>query len=323
MRTVFITISLLFLFACGSDEIPMQNVSIPVKRLEGELFNKKSAAEISTFLKEERSFSNLFLDAAEYPDDSILAKRIYDLIQNPSIDTLYDESVATFQDLTPIVSPIETAVGKLKSIYPETKTPRFITAVTGLYRDLYYSDSLIIVGLDFFVGQEATFKPVDIPFFMLYRYDQLHLPAIIIKAMSGSQVTNGKSSTLLSEMIDFGKTYYLASRLAPSIADSVLLGYTAEDMIVIRENEPIIWANFIENEVLYETSHIVKRKFLGERPNVYEISQKCPGRIGAWVGWNIVEQYMKNNSSVTIQQLLEDSDNEKIFKLSGYKPQSR
>lgn len=323
MRTVFITLSFLFLIGCTSDEIPAEKVTISVSRLEGALFSKKSTAEITQMLSNERSFSDLFLDAREYPNDSILAKKIYDLIQNPSIDTLYDESVAEFEDISSIIEPLELAVGKLQTIYPETKTPRVITAVTGLYRDLYYSDSLIIVGLDFFIGKEATFKPVDIPVFMLYRYDKTHLPAIIIKAMSGAQVTNGKSGTLLSEMIDFGKTYYLASRLAPSIPDSVFLGYTTQDMEVIRDNEPIIWANFIENKVLYETSHIIKRKFLGERPNVYEISQQCPGRIGAWVGWKIVEQYMSNNKDVTIQQLLEDADNDKIFKLSGYKPQSR
>ncbi len=210
----------------------------------------------------------------------------------------------------------------MTTLFPETRVPKIQTTVSGLYKDLFISDSLILIGLDFFIGPKATYKPLEIPGYVLKRYNKEHLASIIVKFLAGNQVYKGKSSSLLSEMVDFGKTYYLASRLVPCTQDSVWLGYTSRDMEVIDENEAVIWANLLENEVLYETNHITKRRFLGERPNVYEISQECPGRIGAWVGWRIVESYMKNNE-VSIEALLADTDNEKIFRLSGYKPQSR
>ena len=63
----------------------------------------------------------------------------------------------------------------------------------------------------------------------------------------------------------------------------------------------------------------MKQKFLAERPNVYEIGDKCPGRIGAWVGWQIVNEYMEK-SNVSVQQLMEQTDHNEIFGKSGYKP---
>ncbi len=327
MRGVFITIPFLLLIGCGFSNCPKdgdikaQPVQISVERLEGELFDKQNAEQIAGFLNDHRSFSDIFLDARQYPSDSILANRIYKLIDNPSIDTLYDEAVSAYPDMSMIKSDLETAIGKLKTLYPDTKTPKLQTAVTGLYKDLFISDSLIIVGLDFFIGKGATFTPRDIPQYVLSRYNEEHLASIIVKFLAGQQVANGKTETLLSEMIDFGKTYYLASRMLPCTPDSILLGYTPENMKLIYQNEHVIWANLLENEVLYETSHVIKRKFIGERPNVYEIDEECPGRIGAWVGWRIVEQYMEIND-VSIKQLLADSDNDKIFRLSGYKPQS-
>lgn len=329
MRTVIIMIAGLLLGACGTSssckthpEIKATEVDIPVVRLEQELFAKTSPQEIEQFLAEYPSFASYFLHTSEYPHDSILAKKLFGIINNEAIDTLYQEAQAVFEDLTPITRDLNTMFGKLQTLFPATRTPRLVTGVTGLYNDLFISDSLIIVGIDFFIGDQATYRPQNTPEYMLRRYDKEHLTAIIAKFMAGQKIQNGQKGTLLSEMIDFGKTYYLASRLLPCTADSLLMGYTPEEMKLIEENEPAIWANFVENEILYETSHVTKRRFLGERPNVYEISQKCPGRIGAWVGWRIVEQYMER-TEVSIIDLIAERDNEKIFMQSGYKPQSR
>lgn len=327
MRAVIIMIPFLLFYGCGGQDCPLdreieaKQVNIPIERLEKELFNCRSADEVEKFIQENRTFAEIFLDSKEYPHDSILSNRIYSLIKNESIDTLFSESVNRYTDLKSVTEVLEDAVGKLQTLYPETKVPKLQTVVTGLYKDLFISDSLIIVGLDFFIGKDATYTPMDIPGYVLRRYNKEHLASIIIKFMAGRHISKGNSDTMLSEMIDFGKTYYLASRLAPCTPDSILLGYTPADMALIHKNEPIIWASFLENEVLYETSHVIKRKFLGERPNVFEIDEKCPGRIGAWVGWRIVESYMENND-VSIKELISEIDNTKIFRQSGYKPQS-
>ena len=67
----------------------------------------------------------------------------------------------------------------------------------------------------------------------------------------------------------------------------------------------------------------MKNKFIGESPNVYEISEKCPGRIGAWLGWEIVKKYMDKNPEVSIVDLMNDTDAHRIFQMSGYKPRNQ
>ena len=49
--------------------------------------------------------------------------------------------------------------------------------------------------------------------------------------------------------------------------------------------------------------------------------EESPGRIGWWVGWKLVDSYMKSNPDVTINQLFLERDCKKILTLSGYKPQ--
>ncbi|MFY0605527.1 MAG: hypothetical protein JXR10_02360 [Cyclobacteriaceae bacterium] len=329
MRVVIIIIPILLFYGCApeqlcatKDEIATSDVRIEVQRLEEELFAERSLEGVTSFLADNQTFTRVFLNSDQYPSEEILASKLNRLLANEAIDTLYQEAKAEYEGFDLIVNDLEGAIGKIQTLFPDTKTPKIQTTVTGLYNDLFISDSLIIVGLDFFIGQNASYKPLEIPGYVLRRYNKEHLAAIIIKFMAGYHTQTGTEETLLSEMIDFGKTYYLTRRLLPCTPDSILLGYTADELQLAEENEHIIWATLLQNEALYETNHIMKKRFLGERPNVHEISQKCPGRIGAWVGWQIVESYMSNND-VEIRALLGEADNEKIFRQSGYKPKSR
>jgi hypothetical protein len=94
-------------------------------------------------------------------------------------------------------------------------------------------------------------------------------------------------------------------------------------MADINFNEGKIWAHFIQKSLLFETSHFKVNKYTGERPNVPEISARCPGRIATWIGWQIVKKYMAENPQVTLPQLMAQNDAQKIFTLSKYKPKPR
>ena len=49
-----------------------------------------------------------------------------------------------------------------------------------------------------------------------------------------------------------------------------------------------------------------------------EIDNESPGRVGAWIGWQIVRSFAKNND-VPIEELLKMNAKE-IFEKSKYKP---
>ena len=72
--------------------------------------------------------------------------------------------------------------------------------------------------------------------------------------------------------------------------------------------------------MFFETNHLVKNKYLSERPQVFEVSPSCPGRIGRWLGWKIIKSYMENNPNIEIQNLLSNTDNKEIFFQSFYNP---
>jgi len=316
-------IVLVLLSACSRetcrDAIDPIEIELDVERLEEKLFQSETAKDVQSFLSANREFSNYFLDADQYPSDSILAGRIFNLISNPSIDTLYQESIRAFNGFDTVVGELEMSLGRLKYYYPQAPTPKIQTVVTGLYKDLFISNDRIIIGMDFFVGAGASYKPLDIPNYILRRYNTEHLPSIIMQLISSQYARPGKGESMLTEMVDFGKAYYLLSKILPCTSERILIGYTEEEWNDTFEYESIIWANFIQNKLLYETNHTIKQKFLAERPNVYEIGDKCPGRIAAWLGWQIVNAYAQK-TGISVQELMVETDHNKIFTQSGYKP---
>jgi hypothetical protein len=136
-------------------------------------------------------------------------------------------------------------------------------------------------------------------------------------------ITDPADKTVLADMVAYGKSYYFAKRMLPCVPDSVLMSYSAEEIEGSRKNQDLIWARFIESQVLYSTSHVVKKDYLGDRPFTIQVGDKCPGRIGQWVGWQIVEKYMETHPDVTVPELMKMSDAQKLFRESRYKPDRR
>jgi hypothetical protein len=130
--------------------------------------------------------------------------------------------------------------------------------------------------------------------------------------------TNDES--LLNEMIAFGKLYYVVSKLIPCVDENIILGYDKEEWKVLENTEAFIYSYFIQNELFFEKNHLIKNKYINERPNVFEISPNHPGRIARWLGWKIVKSYIKANPKTTLEELLYNKDYLNIFYNSTYKP---
>jgi uncharacterized protein YjaZ len=78
---------------------------------------------------------------------------------------------------------------------------------------------------------------------------------------------------------------------------------------------------FIEKKLLFSTDTKLNKRFLENAPfSKFYLHQdrQSPGRIGVWIGWQIVKSFMQNND-VSLQKLL-TTDSEDIFNKSRYKP---
>jgi hypothetical protein len=59
---------------------------------------------------------------------------------------------------------------------------------------------------------------------------------------------------------------------------------------------------------------------MNDAPFTAPVSQESPGRLGTWLGWQIVESYMNKNPKVSLSDLMKDSNYQKMLEESGYRP---
>ena len=296
-------------------------VHVEVQRLERTLFALCTKEEISHFLQENQPFAQQFLGIVTPSDERELVDKLYAMVHDAAMHDLYKEVQRVFGDFSGIQHQLEEAFRYLRYYYPNFEVPQVATFMTGMGSDLYVSDDLIVIGLDFFLGEGAQFRPIKLPEYILRTYQPAYVvPKIVLLLSQRFNKATDADYTLLGDMLYYGKSCYFTKAMLPYAADSIIIGYTAEQLADTRKHQDIVWEHFIEYELLYETNHLVKEKYIGNRPFTAEIGPKCPGNIGGWLGWEIVKQYMKANSMVSLPALMSNPDAQQLFTQSKYRP---
>ncbi len=329
MKTiVFIFLIILSFLSCNRPDhcIPSPDISgisidLEIERIDQQLFEAENIATLTGIIDKNQVFAEFFLSRSQYPHDSILAHRVFNLLKDPEIQKLRNETVEIFGDLSELEDQFSEAFRHIKYYYPDFNPPRIQAVFTGLAHDMYVSDSILIFGLDYYLGNEASYRPLDVPEYILKRYRKENIvPNSLLLISDKYNRTDVSDQRLVADMVYYGKAHYFARQMLPCVPDSIFLGYTPEEMKIVNRSEQIIWANFIENELLFETNHFLKDKFIAERPKTFEISQHCPGRIGRWVGWEIIKTYMDKNPETSLGEMMNETNALKIFERSRYKP---
>ncbi len=325
MRIPILFLFTLFLaFGCKQkqcdipEEVSNIKVNVAAQRLDRELFKANSREDVAAMLQRHPKFADNFLQRRNYPSDSALVNAMYRMAKEPNLQQLAAQADERFSNMQELENDMEMAFKHLKYYFPKAKIPQLATFITGLDQDLYLDDDYLVWSLDFFIGPKAKYKP-RFPAYILKRYDKPYLvPTSVLLLSSKYNETN--ETNMLSEMIANGKSLYFAQKLLPCTPDSLLIGYSNQDMANVYHNQERIWAHFVEKGLLFDTNQFKIKKYVGERPNVPEIGKECPGRIGAWVGWQIVRKYMEEHPDVTLAQLMDEQNAQKILTQSKYKP---
>ena len=291
--------------------------------LQDSFVNVTSKQKLVELLTRNPEIRDNIFRRAEYPNDSVFIDEIYTRFNNPYIDTLQAETKRVFGDLTELQNQFKEAFTNIKFYYPDFTPPKVKTLISGLDTDLLVTDTLIVVSLDFYLGAGAKYRPKMYDYLLRQFEKQNIVPScLLIYGISDRfNKTNLEDKTILADMIAYGKSYYFAKHMLPCLPDSTLIGYSAEEIDGARENQDLIWARLVEDQVFYSTSHLIKQKYLADRPKTIEVGEKCPGRIAQWVGWQMVSSYEKSHSEAGLPVIMDIANADKLFKESKYKPE--
>ena len=262
-----------------------------------------------------------------------LAKDLFSLFQNPALRTFYLQSQeANFYGGDRLERELTAAFQRIFDEFPQTKTPKIRTVFSGFgglsaefsAQNMVVTDSLIIIGLDFFMGKKGLYMPPNVYDYQIRKLEPKALVGqVVLQYSAFFNQQNPEDHTLLSDMIWYGKSYAFTKKVLPNVADTLLFGYTTKELAESNAFQGEVWEHFIDNSLLFKKDELTKTKYLGERPKTPEIGPACPGSIGRWLGWVIVNQYMAQNPNINLTKLMANQEANKLFLASGYRGKPR
>ena len=317
LRIFFVLSFICLITGCKEpDSVISEILSIPLE-LNIERFDEKfhlSQASNIPQLKKEYPF--LF---PEKFNDSVWVKR-----QKDSLQLLLLENVnKKFPKIEPLENDLENLFKHLKYYFPKTQPPRVLGVINNVdYQSkTIYADSLLLVSLDTYLGADHPLYE-GIPQYIRQEMDIKYLCSHVVNKFAAYKIPPTNDRTLLSQMIYFGKQIYLKDWVMPKSSDAQKMGYTEDQLQWLIENEVYMWQYFIEKQLLFNTDPSLLQRFIAPAPfsKFYlEIDNESPGRVGVWLGWQIIKSYMKRYPETEINTLLK-LPAQTLFSKSNYKP---
>jgi len=316
-RTSLILLIFLFFNACQDEftnesDIESISVSISFDRFDLKFYDQPS--EVIPELKKKYPF--LF---PKQFSDSVWISRQKDSLQL----LLQSEVNKTFKDIELFERDVDHLFKHIKYFFPFAKTPRVITLTNNVDYQIktVYSDSLLLISLDTFLGSENHLYD-GIPTYIRKELDPKYITVQIADKFGAFIIPPVEDRTFLARMIYEGKKLYLNDLLLPHVPIEDRIVYTKEEFNWALENEKYVWQYFIEKQILYQTQLEWVQRFIEPAPfsKFYlQLDNETPGRIGSWLGWQIVNSYMIQFPETPLDELLKISP-QKLFNLSKYKP---
>jgi len=240
---------------------------------------------------------------------------------------IQDSVNSHYKDFEKQMAIVETGLKYMHYYFPDYTLPKNIITYTGpieSYGNVLTSSGLA-VGLQLYLGRDFpayhTEYIEDIyPAYISRRFEPGYIPVNCMKNLIGDLFIDSSSRLpLVQQMIEAGKRLYVLKHLLPQVSDTLLTGYTTSQLDGCNKNEGLIWAFFVQNDLLFVTDPSIIRDYMNDAPKTQALGDASPGFIGQFVGWKIVEKWMDAHAKTSLQDLMEIPAKQ-IYDQAKYKP---
>lgn len=322
----------LLLFACNDNPVRKVDVKemssvIELQRFDNEFF----ALDTSKLEEGLKALKNKYPDFYDFYREDIMGWSEDEMLQfsrvlltDSNVLKLQDTLGQVFGDFSEQINILDPAFKRFHYFFPEFPTPKLVLAYTEFLFRTGTDSQTLVLPLEMYLGKGyPVYFNMDIPEYMIRRMDKHHLPTVAMMAWF-DQCFEGMPAgrRFLDQIIKEGKQLYYLQSVLPESPDTLITGWTGEQLTWLNENEYQIWTFFISEKYLYSTDGAYYMPLLTDGP--FTAAPNVPPgsapRIGAFAGWQIVKNYMKKNPDITLMDLFQEMDADKILNESGYRP---
>lgn len=248
---------------------------------------------------------------------------------------VYNQAQGIFKKFNHQEQELESGFRHLIYYYPNYKLPEIYTTVGPMdalapMSNLepspnFMGENFIAIGLQFYLGKDfsiyndPSFISNIAPQYRSKRFSKEYMATDVFRLILDDLYPDSSNRLpLIERFIEKGKRQYVLKKLLPEKHDTLLIGYTADQLKWCQENERGIYNFFVQQRLLFEVDPALTQNFTTEAPYTQGMPETSPGNIGAFLGWQIVKSYMEKKK-ISPDALMKIKAGT-IFSESGYKP---
>ena len=314
-------------------------LTVDVKRFDEAFFEMDTTnldKSIQELNKNYPEFLQPFLQTVAGVNDAAGIKTFFRLHKQ-----IFDSAQEKYKNFGPIKTDLEKAFRYVKFYFPSYNPPARIIPVVGPmnsmddmarmtngdYTPNFIGNDFLGISLQFYLGKEFSLYKTEYfinsvaPLYRSRRFAREYIVADVMKVIADDLFPD-KSNTmsLIDQMIEKGKQWWLMDKFLPDTPDSVKSGYTQHQLDWCEENEGLIWSYIIKNEDLHTVNPVTIQTYVGEAPFTQGFSQEySPGNLGPWIGWQIVKKFAENNKTLAPGDIM-TTPPKQILEEAKYKP---
>lgn len=249
---------------------------------------------------------------------------LFEYITDTQLVSLSNLVKNDYNDINWIEKDLAEAFSRYHYFFPKKVIPEVYTYISDIYyeKPVIVDNDVMIIALDVYLGKETPqYSGLGLPYYKIRTMEPEYITVDAMKALYDQQLDpKFTQRTLIDRMIGAGKLLYYLDAVLPNVNDSIKIRYTTKQYNWIESNKENIWAYLVSNKLFYSPEYKIQANFIQDGPFTASFSNDSPPRLGVWLGWQIVREYMKNNSQITLYKLINTSDSQIIFNNSRYKP---
>jgi hypothetical protein len=319
----------MLLASCNSNPLDIdvsgEVVNLKLDRMEQDIFTDKIPSTIERNKILLQKYGMLYeafmvkMIGEGSPHDANASAYLKNFSEHPEMLEIYDNIDKKFNNFDAYHQKIEEGFKYYQHYFPDSALPRIITFYSNFNANVFPYENNLAIGLDMYLGTDNEIvKNLPIQFFPQYLKDKMDDKYLVADAMKGwlmnrfaKEVSEGDD--FLSTIVTLGKVMYLLDAMMPLEEDYIKFGCTNEQMEWCRAQEKNIWKSIIDEQVLYAKDKGVILQYVSDGPFTKGMPHESPSKVGVWLGWQIVRDYVEQNE-VGVLELLEQKSPKVILK---------
>ncbi len=328
-KIFFLALIIFFLASCQESK---EKKYVSIHRFEQALFSANKSKDVDKYLLSiEKQYEPMFATSLE---DTNYLNVVKEFIKDKEMNNAYNLVKIQYPDLKNLEEELSNALHEIKQIKQDTIDSEIYTLIVGPaeYSQAFQNRILVYpefsaISIDLYSIEKLSNHPYykTIP---QYLHTSLgkeniapHYVNTYLKEITFRNIplqSQNPEATLLDCILEEGKYIYATEAVLEEKPLNYILEYTKEQLEWVEQNEANIWAYMIENQLLYNKDRTKYFHLIAPGPSTKNIANS-PARIGNYIGYKIVQSYMKENS-ISIDSLFNTLDSKLILQQSKYKP---